>query len=420
MFLLGLNISLWNISEPANPYFDEVRYISAARQLHSGGINENWSHPPLGKVLIGLGIEHMGDNALGWRVMSSLFGALSIAVLYAWGLILFRNRNQAALAAFLALVNQVHLIESRIAMLDVFMFTFIAAGLCLFSWLWLRGNSFSRSKTRAIIFACGLIFGLGLACKWFTFVPLALCLVVYMCLQRGTVWERARLASMGLIIAPLATYLSVCLIFLGMSHPSYAPSLHSEAPSENRPTEVYSTADIIPLQLQMIKAQTAFENPRNPYISRWFVWPALLDGSWYDFRSRTVDDNEERSGIIFLGNPLVFWFGFLAVCVCAVLGLTRKSPEARLIAIIFTTLWLSWAIIPRKTLFSYYYYPAAMILSFALVEAARLLKIPRWVCGAYLALCVLCFYFFFPVLTDLYIPLAEFDRRLFLPIWRGF
>ena len=53
----------------AKPYFDEVHYLPAARELLVMGEFTNREHPLLGKQLLALGIALFGDNPWGWRLL---------------------------------------------------------------------------------------------------------------------------------------------------------------------------------------------------------------------------------------------------------------------------------------------------------------------------------------------------------------
>src|SRR5688572_25033655 len=74
--LAFLALCLVRLTIPAQPYFDEVHYLPAARALLSLSHLANPEHPPLGKELIAIGIAVFGDRALGWRVIPALLSAL--------------------------------------------------------------------------------------------------------------------------------------------------------------------------------------------------------------------------------------------------------------------------------------------------------------------------------------------------------
>jgi len=127
---------LVHIDTPTRLNFDESHYVPAARQLLHDGSDPNHEHPPLGKLLIAAGIGLFGDRPLGWRVMSTVFGALTLVGMYLWALALFKDRGLALWAALMTLVNHLLYVQARIAMLDTFMVAFIVWALAALTWAW--------------------------------------------------------------------------------------------------------------------------------------------------------------------------------------------------------------------------------------------------------------------------------------------
>ena len=55
-------------------YFDEIYHARTAYEIAHGMSNYEWTHPPLGKVFISLGVRMFGMNPFGWRIIGVLFG----------------------------------------------------------------------------------------------------------------------------------------------------------------------------------------------------------------------------------------------------------------------------------------------------------------------------------------------------------
>jgi len=66
------------LAMPSALFFDEVHYLPAVRTLIDLSVAQNMEHPPLGKQLIAAGVLVFGDNAIGWRVPSMVFGILAV------------------------------------------------------------------------------------------------------------------------------------------------------------------------------------------------------------------------------------------------------------------------------------------------------------------------------------------------------
>src|SRR5689334_12116741 len=76
---------------PDNFYFDEVYHgFTATRYLHSDisaydpwakpppGMAFEWTHPPLAKLIMAGFMAVLGENAVGWRIGSVIFGTISV------------------------------------------------------------------------------------------------------------------------------------------------------------------------------------------------------------------------------------------------------------------------------------------------------------------------------------------------------
>ncbi len=62
------------INQPNTPIFDEQHYVNDAKKILSENTTARTEHPPLGKLIITGGIAIFGDNPIGWRFFSIVFG----------------------------------------------------------------------------------------------------------------------------------------------------------------------------------------------------------------------------------------------------------------------------------------------------------------------------------------------------------
>src|SRR5215207_1484136 len=85
------------------------------------------AHPPMGKWLISLGIHVFGWEPFGWRVASLAAGTLTVALMYVLARRVLRSTGGAVFAAGLLALDFLHVVQSRIAMLDVFLTMFVLA-----------------------------------------------------------------------------------------------------------------------------------------------------------------------------------------------------------------------------------------------------------------------------------------------------
>jgi len=119
--------------------FDEVYYACDAQNLLRYGVEHVTEsgplagqclptgsgsfvvHPPLGKWAIALGLKIFGTSTFGWRVMAALAGTLTVLVVIRVGRRMTGSTLLGCLAGLLLAVDGLHLVQSRIAMLDVFL-----------------------------------------------------------------------------------------------------------------------------------------------------------------------------------------------------------------------------------------------------------------------------------------------------------
>jgi len=106
----------------------------------------------------------VGSYQFAWRLPGVIFGALTAAVLFLLGRILFRRRTVAVLVGLFVLLDGMFFVQSRIAMNDVYTGFFIVAAYLLFAWLWIERRSWRAFWL--LMPAIGVLLGLALASKW--------------------------------------------------------------------------------------------------------------------------------------------------------------------------------------------------------------------------------------------------------------
>ncbi len=134
MVTLSLHVSV--INRPTELILDEQHYVKDARVILSGLPTERPEHPPVGKLVVALGIKLFGDRPVGWRSFSILFGTASVALFWLICRRLGMPPVAVNLSAFLFTLENLSFVQANVAMLDVFMLTFLLASF----WLYLRGQ----------------------------------------------------------------------------------------------------------------------------------------------------------------------------------------------------------------------------------------------------------------------------------------
>ena len=126
--------------------YDEYYYVHDARALLHGGLagasGESWrpagvrsvAHPDLAKLAIAAGIVVLGDDPWGWRVPAALAGIALVALVFPLARRLGLTDEWALAALVLAAADPMLMLESRVAVLDMF----VALGTALSVYLALR------------------------------------------------------------------------------------------------------------------------------------------------------------------------------------------------------------------------------------------------------------------------------------------
>ena len=412
LFVLSLGVFLIGISTPHAWNFDEFHYVPQAKKILAGTQERLGQHPPLGPLLIAAGMAMWGDGPLGWRFMSAVFGALTLAGMYVWALVLLEDVVLALFVAALTLVNGLLYVQARIAMLDTFMMAFLTWGMAALTAVWQR--RIALMWRRRWLWGFGVMMGLATACKWFGLVPLlAFAVVVVVChvlahwgtrmepvgpddwyhpqLWHGFRWPHWAIA-LGVI--PMVVYGAIFGGFLMSLHPPQ------------------SFADLWTAQAQMYDEQLRVTQ-LHPYMSSWLSWPWLARPNWYAFESDPAVPGITR-GVLMMGNPWVMWGGMGALGVCLWQWLHQRRRDAFLVVFFFASFYLCWGVIPRHVTFYYYYYPAGMVLSLAWAVALRPYPKLRWLA---LGLAVALFCYFLPILSGMPIPSGAFSRWMWFPSW---
>ena len=99
-------------------YFDEIYHARTAYEFIKGREVYEWTHPPLGKSIIALGIRIFGMNPFGWRFMGTLFGVLMLPLMYIFAKKNYIN-NALASASLAANTLSTSAIATALLTLDI-------------------------------------------------------------------------------------------------------------------------------------------------------------------------------------------------------------------------------------------------------------------------------------------------------------
>ncbi len=185
-------------------YFDEIYHPRTAYEHLNNVYPYEVSHPPLGKLIISIGIAMFGMVPFGWRFMGTLFGVLMVPILYVFLKNLFGKTPVALCGAALFTFDFMHLVQTRIATIDTYGVFFILVSY-YFMYRWLAVPAGKKLRHYVLpLFLSGLFWGVGCASKWtvvYAGAGLALLWLLGMIFKAGD-WHEAELAAQTQPVPP--------------------------------------------------------------------------------------------------------------------------------------------------------------------------------------------------------------------------
>jgi len=390
LLLLGTLASVTLLSGLDNPngiYFDEEHYVTAARSILRGGGDSNWIHPPLGKLLMALGMLALGEsNPLGWRLPGVFLAILCVPALNLIGTRLYGSRKTGLIASLLLCFDFLFFAQARIAMLDIYVFAFSILGVLFYL-------SSNRSHRLSYLALSGVFFGMAISSKMPGVLPLSLCLI------HGMIrWGRERKRNIvsllsTLIFIPIAVYIASyipCFFILG-----------------------HNFSDFLNRQYQMLHYSAYLPGP-HPYMSEPWTWPLMVRPLLSFYETLQVNEVTYVSTISHLGNPLIWHIGIVLIAISVWNALTRREGENIFVCAWFLFTWLfyfptgiahalfGWG----RAQYIYYFLQSvpALCLTLAnvLEEGDETMRFP--ISAFALAACLLTFALCYPVISGYPVP----------------
>lgn len=416
--LAALALRLWNLGSPKGYIFDEVYYAKNANslvkhgvELEANGAAEFIVHPPVGKWLIGLGIKAFGNNEFGWRFASALIGALSIVLIFYVTQQLFSNYFLSSSAAFLTLLDGLHLVHSRTALLDIFLMFFIllAFYFLLRNWHW----------------AAGFALGLALATKWsgIYYIAAFAAFVLYVDYRREKAMENeSPLKFVGLhflwkraiqfFVIPVVTYLASWLGWF----------LNSDGWDRD-----WAKSPLLSLwhyHVEMWNFHTTLTEAHSYSANPW-SWLIMARPTSFFYASPAGCGADICSQeILALGTPLLWWSATIALFVTFGYWISRREWQTGLLLLAFAAGFLPWLAIQKRTMFTFYaisFEPFMILLLIYVISKFLENELHRKarfkVVYGFYALIALNFFYFLPLYIGQVITYASWFDRMWLPSW---
>jgi len=410
---LGLILRLWNLDRPKGKIFDEIYYATNAQSLLENGVEIDSKsglaqfivHPPTGKWLIASGIKLFGYNEFGWRFTGAIVGSISIVLMYFTAKKLFNNRLLSVLAAALISMDGLHLVHSRIALLDIFLLFFIQIAVLAF----LHSRYWLSALTLAL--ACSV--------KWSgLYVLIALALYVLL-----TDFRRHRYLGAD---KPIRKMLRENLLYRFLQFGIfpvfiYIASWFSWFTSDKGWDRNYSTNPLLSLwhyHSEILNFHTKLTDS-HPYSANPWSW--LIQGrptSFFYETPKTCGGTNCSQEILAIGTPILWWAATLALLVTIGFWVSKRDKQAEILLVVIGASYLPWFAIQERTMFSFYTIAFEPFLLLTLVYVlSKIVKNQKKIATVFGAIVLVNFLYFLPIFLGLTITYNSWRDRMWLPSW---
>lgn len=375
-------------------YFDEIYYVRTAENYLKFEEPYEWTHPPLGKLIMAFGILIFGYNPFGWRIMGVIFATLMIPLIYFLAKKMFGTWIGAFVSAFLLMFDFMHFTMARIATVDTFVVFFSLTSQFFFlSYFQNVLRNGWKTSTRSLFLAV-FFFSVGFSTKWYVFygflgqifLLIALRFKDLLKLEDGFTTRIKKLFSHPFLVLFGFVAIAVIIYFL-----TFVPYLLIG----NTFMDFYSR------QWGMYIYHSTLE-ATHPFSSPWWSWPVILRPVWLYVENLPG----MVSTIAAMGNPAVWWFGFGAMILAVERAARGKDYISSFIILIFFLQWIPYALISR-IVFLYHFYVNVPLLCLATAyffNKSWSLKHGKIVGLAYLLGVLIVFMLFYPVISGHPIP----------------
>lgn len=395
-------------------YFDEIYHARTAWEHLNGVYPYEVSHPPLGKLIISLGMLLFGVTPFGWRFMGTLFGLLMLPVVYIFAKKLFGGKAVPTACTLVLAADFMHFVQTRIATIDTYGVFFILL-MYLFMYLFVREDA-SDGKLPPLRYLAisGIFFGLGAASKWTAIYAGAGLAVIW-----GGWWLLNRRLGLKAFLKNVAFCLLFFLIVPGLiyylSYFAYGTASGLEAPG------MFFSREYARIVWENQKFMLSYHSglvAEHPYSSKWYQW--MLDIRPILYYLKYFNDGSRSSFGAFV-NPVLCWGGLLSLPVLIFTAIARRDRQAGFVLVGYLAQLLPWVFISRLT-FEYHYFPCTVFLVLALGYVFKLIRLERrgWklFVGGFVLLCGAVFVLFYPALSGLVVDNAKATALMgWLPTW---
>ena len=454
-----------DISFMNSTYFDEIYFARSAYEYIHGIDTYEWTHPPVGKLIMTLPIIIFGFNPFAYRIMNNLAGLLMIPIMYLIGKKIFKDEKSGILASILMTFDNFHLAQSRMATVDSILVLFILLSV-LFMLCYFEQNNNLKKQAKYLLLS-GISIGLAIATKWTgLYAGLGLAIIFFINLfqkykdkikELFTLDDSRLLVWLNLLITiPISLYYlillfskelatKILLIYLFITIIILISFIYKRLFKDKYlfklsiiciisfiilPISIYTLSYLlfpnvanydgtltgVINQIKIMYNYHAYLNATHPFTSNWYKWPIMYKPVWY---YSGVSNDITKSTIVGIGNPAIWWFGIISMIYCLYSVIKKHNKKDLLIIIFILTTYIPYIFVGR-IMFMYHFYITLPFMMLSIVSLINKLNskfksnIPYIF---YITLVIVAFIIFYPVTTGKIINSEYIENLKWLSSW---
>jgi dolichyl-phosphate-mannose-protein mannosyltransferase len=474
------------LDRPGTLVFDETYYVKDAWTLVNLGYEAQWPgdkdavdaafaagdvdgyatdpsyvvHPPVGKLLIGLGMRALGaDTAVGWRIAAAVAGVLAVLLVTRAGMRLLDSVWAGGLAGLLLALDGSAIVHSRTSLLDGFLMVLVLGAFTAL----LVDRDAARARLARLTapprapsrwgpalgvrpwrLLAGVLLGLAVGTKWSALAFVA----VLGLLTVG--WDAAARHGAGVrrpVVGALArdavpAFVSTvgvgALTYLASWTPwwrtpgAYGRQWAAEHPGEGVTWLPEALRSLLKYHQDMWGFHTNL-SAEHSYAAHPAGWLLQLRPTSFFYEAHEPAQalcgaDRCSQAVTSLGNPLLWWLATVAVVACLWWVVRRRDGVAVACLSGVAAGWLPWFAYSERTIFTFYAVVLLPWLVLCLAYATQRLvawvtRRPDWLpaarvlLGAALLAVVATSLWFWPIWTAQVIPFRVWQMHMWLPGW---
>lgn len=383
--------------------FDELFFGRTAYEYLHGLQSYEDTHPPLGKILISIGIAVFGMNPWGWRVMGTLSGILMLPLAWVFARRVLKSSWMACGVAALLAFDFMHFTQTRLAGVDGFLVLFIWTSYYFVFRYWEEIRDGAGRGWRFLPPA-GFFLGMAVSCKWSGFyagagMALILFAIFIAGLRKGTLSGKYLrqtfwVCAGSFFIIPAAVYVA-----------SYFPYIPPGGKNG-------LWQDMWMNQKNML-AYHVNVSSSHQYASPWYQWPLMIHPFPF-FRNYRGDMAE---AVFAIGNPVVWWSGAASFFLCLYKVMDKRDKTAAFLCTIYLAPLLPWIFVHRSS-FLYHYFPCVFPSILCTAYCCKVGKKGKFCMGGLVLGAGVAFLMFYPILAGQMVKIRYIETWLnWLPGW---